>query len=71
MSGEVYLDRDVRGWHVIHESRFGDSSGIEGPFVSRADAVAAAKDMAARLGALFTETTAKVLAFPIEGGRGQ
>jgi hypothetical protein len=53
MSGEVYLAEDARGWLAIHESRHGDSSGVEGPFSSYAAAVAAAKDMAERFGAPF------------------
>lgn len=59
MSGEVYLLEDPRGWCVVHETRYGDSSGIEGPFLSDALAVAAAKDMAERFGARFSQAEAR------------
>lgn len=65
MSGELYLMDDERGWFVVHESRGGDSSGIDGPFASRLSAVLAGRDLASRLDADFAEGEAgRVLVFP-------
>lgn len=69
MSGaEIYLAKDERGWLAIHESRHGDSSGIDGPFPTIIAAVAAGRDMAERYGVPFRgdELMAKVLAFPTD-----
>jgi hypothetical protein len=54
MSGaEIYLAKDERGWLAIHESRHGDSSGMEGPFPSIIAAVAAGREMSERYGVPF------------------
>lgn len=60
MNGEVYLSEDARGWLAIHESESGDSSGMEGPFPSYPRAERAAKDFAARLGAVYAPDRAKL-----------
>lgn len=65
MSGQLYLLSDERGHFIVHESRHGDSSGIDGPYASRMSAVLAGRDMAVRLDADFAEGEAgQVLAFP-------
>ncbi len=71
-AAEIYLSKDERGWLAIHESRHGDTSGMEGPFSSIIAAVAAGRDMAARYGVPFcgdAVMAVAVLPFPTEGER--
>lgn len=71
-AAEIYLAHEERGWIAIHESRNGDSSGMEGPFSSITTAVAAGRDMARRYGVPFLydcPAPADLLPFPVEGER--